>query len=114
NECELMNAISSGLSTPLPNRPVDCQAFVLSSDQERRIRDENRVFPFDFRGEPLSASLRLSLPIFTGLSRQRQLESARLQVSDADHRLRAEELRLKADSATAHLNLVTAERSVRL
>lgn len=111
-QCETMNMLSARLTEPLPGTPMDCQA--VAAETRRQVVAQNRGFPFDFKGEPLSAQLRLSLPLFTGLSRQRQVEAARTAVSDAEHRLRAEELRLTADVATAHLNVETAYQAASL
>jgi outer membrane protein len=110
--CQFLNSISAGLSTPLPGRPENCSAFTLTPAQEARIRAENSVFPFDFTREPLSASLQLSLPVFQGFTRERQVEEARAAAADARFRLRAEELRIRTDVNTAYGNLVTARRSV--
>lgn len=112
--CEFLNTISAGLTSPLPGRPADCSAFTLTPAQEARIRSENSVFPFDFTREPLSASLQISLPVFQGFTRERQVEEARAAAADARYRLRAEELRIRTDVNTAYGNLITARQSVDL
>jgi outer membrane protein len=112
--CQFLNSVSAGLSNPLPGRPADCSAFTLTPAQEARIRSENSVFPFDFTREPLSASLQISLPVFQGFSRERQVEEARAAAADAGYRLRAEELRIRTDVNTAYWNLTTARQSVDL
>lgn len=112
--CQLLNQISAGLSAPLPGTPADCSMFALTPDQEARIRSSNRVFPFDFSREPFGASLTLSLPVFQGFTRERQIEEAKAFASDAQHRLRAEELRIRTDVSTAYLNVVTARQTVDL
>lgn len=109
--CTLLNNISAGLSTPLAGTPADCSVFTLTPDAERAIRDGNRL---DFAREPFGMSVSLSLPIFNGFGRERQLEEARATERDAELRLRAERLRLRADVATAYANLTTARRSVEL
>ena len=112
--CNLLNQISAGLSTPLPNTPADCGSIVLTPDAEAEIRSSNSMFPFDFAAEPRSASLTLSLPLFNGFQRERQMETARVAERDAELRLRADELRLRTEVATAHANLETARQSVAL
>ena len=114
DNCQFLNAVSAGLSSPLPGRPADCSAFSLTPDQEARIRSENSVFPFDFTREPLSASLQISVPVFQGFTRERQLEEARAAAADAGYRLRSEELRIRTDVNTAYWNLTTARQSVDL
>lgn len=96
---------------------VDCAAeypIELSDAERARILSQNDQFPFDFETEPLSVSLGISLPIFQGLSRQRQLEAARAAADDAALRARAEELRVRADVTTAYRNLRSAYRTVQL
>jgi outer membrane protein len=112
--CDLLNRISAGLSAPLPGTPADCSAIVLSPADEAAIRSENDMFPFDFAGEPRSASLTMSLPLFNGFQRERQLQTARVAERDAELRLRADELRLRTEVATAHATLETARQSVAL
>jgi outer membrane protein len=87
---------------------------VLTPDQQADILAGNDVFPFDFTREPRSASLTLSLPLFNGFQRERQLETARVTERDAELRLRADELRLRTEVATAHANLETSRQSVAL
>ena len=112
--CEFLNALSGGLTRPLPGRPQDCSGFVLTPDQERAIISSNEVFPFDYSRQPWSAQLRLSLPVFQGFGRELQVEQAKAAAADARYRLRGEELRIKTDIAAAYLNVETARQSVAL
>jgi outer membrane protein len=50
----------------------------------------------------------VSLPIFQGLSRQRDLEAARVAEEDSRFQLRDQEIRLKADLASALSTVKTA------
>jgi outer membrane protein len=109
--CQLLNQISAGLSTPLPNTPADCGAFTLTPEQEANIRDSNSMFPFNYSNDPFSASLSISLPLFDGFSRERQVEQARVARSDAELRLHAEELRLRTEVSGALATARTAGRS---
>jgi outer membrane protein len=112
--CEFNNALSAGLSQPLPGYPQDCSRFVLSTEQERAIVSSNDVFPFEFSRQPWSAQVRISLPVFQGFSRERQIEQAKASSADARYRTRAEELRLKTETSAAYLDVMTARRSVEL
>lgn len=112
--CELLNQISAGLSSPLPETPADCSVFVVTEEQADAIRRDNDVFPFSFSTEPFSAQLSVSLPLFQGFDRERQVEQARVAASDAEHRLRAEELRVRTVVERALLNLRTARQAVEL
>jgi outer membrane protein len=112
--CQLFNAISAGLSNPLPNRPADCASYVLTPDAEARLRSSNQVFPFNFSREPWSLSLTLSLPVFEGFGRERQIEEARVQVKSAEYRVRAQELSLRTLVETGYLNVATMRQTVDL
>ncbi len=105
--CEQLNAISSGLSSPLEGYPRNCGAFALTPQDEAAILNSNQAFPFNFTTQPVNVSLRVSLPVFNGFSRQRQVEQAGAALSDAAHARRAEELRLRTAVTQAFDNLQT-------
>jgi outer membrane protein len=113
-QCLFFNAIAAGSSTPIPGYPQQCPSGVLTPTQEQQIVSGNNVFPFNYTRDPLGASLQISLPIFQGFSRERNVEIAKAASLDAEHRARGEELRIKTEVATAFLNLKTAEQSVTL
>lgn len=113
-QCQLTNQLSDRLTAPLPGTPVDCSVFALTSSDERLLLQQNEVFPFNFTNEPFSTSIRVSLPVFQGLSRQREVERARVAKQDVEYQLRAEELRLRAEIEAALLDVETAERAVAL
>ena len=64
------------------------------------IRNSNTGFPFSFTGQPATVGLSISLPLFQGLSRQRQISEAQVRLEDLDLNLREQELALRADIAT--------------
>jgi outer membrane protein len=105
--CEQLNAISAGLTTPLEGYPRNCGAMALTPEAEAAILSNNAAFPFNFTAQPLNLSLRVSLPVFNGLTRQRQVEQANAQLSDAAHARRAEELRLRTAVTQSYDNLQT-------
>lgn len=109
--CTLLNQISAGLTQPLPGTPADCASFGLSPEDEQRIRDQNRL---DFERDPRSISFSISLPLFDGLSRERQVEQAKVALADAELRLRSERMRIRTDVATALHNAETGRRSAEL
>ncbi|HEY0672584.1 MAG TPA: TolC family protein [Longimicrobiales bacterium] len=110
-QCEFNNAVATGR---VPGYPIACPSGVLTSEQRQQIISGNDVFPFDYTRDPLGASLQISLPIFQGFTRERNVELAKATSLDAEHRARGEELRIKTDVATAYLNLKTAQQSVAL
>lgn len=110
--CQALNLIYSRLSPPIP--PEDCSQYQFTDELRAQVLAQNDQFPFDFHTEPASVSLSVSVPVFQGLSRQRQLEAAHAAADDAALGLRAEELRIRADVETAHRDLRSAHRSVQL
>lgn len=108
--CEMQNAISAGLTTPLPGFPQDCSRFVLDEARRRALIESNDVFPFDFTKLPLQVGVSVSIPIFTGFSRQQEVSAARAAADDAEHQRRAEELRLRTAVTSAADDLESAYR----
>lgn len=93
--CEALNELVSRLADPLPQQ--DCSQFATSPETLAAIRANNDQFPFDFTSQPPSFSVSMSIPVFQGFSRQRGLEEAKAQRLDARHRVREQELALRAD-----------------
>lgn len=115
SSCERTNLISAGLSSPLPDRPVDCVSeFGFTSADETAILAENQRYPFDYTPNPSSFTIQVSVPIFDGFTRETQLQTARVAADDARHQRRAEELARRTDVATALLNLKAAYRTVQI
>ena len=110
--CLQQNDLYSRLADPLP--PQDCSAIVLTPQREAQIRESNSVFPFDFTRDPFSVSLAVSLPVFDGFSRERQVEEAKVAAQDARYLRRAEELRVRMEISTAHNDVVTARQRIEL
>jgi outer membrane protein len=99
--------------------PEDCSQFnvndpVVQAAVRREVEAGNPSFPFGYQRQPLSASMSISLPLFDGLARERRIEEARVQESDALLAVRAQELRLTRDVRTGLLNAQTAYRTAQL
>ena len=110
--CQSTNDLYSRLADPLP--ALDCSRFTFTDADREQLIAGNDVFPFSFVTSPPTASLSISLPIFQGLSRQRQIEQAQAQMNDAEYQLREQELALEADVRINLAQLETAFRSVEL
>lgn len=111
-QCIQTNDLYSRLANPLP--PVDCSRFTFTDAQRQQIISQNNQFPFSFAQSPMTVSLQLSIPIFQGLGRERNLESARLQRDDLVEQEREQELALAADIAIGLANAQTAYQSALL
>ena len=94
-QCEFLNDLTSRLADPLP--PQDCSQLATPESALEAIREQNKAFPFDFTRTPPSASLSISIPVFQGLGRQREVESARAALQDSRFQIREQELALRAD-----------------
>jgi outer membrane protein len=101
--------VGAGL-TPRGN----CSRFELTPAQISSIRGQMEKYPFQLAQSPKSVSFQVSLPIFDGLQREQRVQEASAFRNDARYRVRAQELQTTADVTAAHLNLVTAFRTVRL
>jgi outer membrane protein len=112
SQCIATNEIFSRLNPPLP--AIDCSRFAFTDAQRQAIIDQNNQFPFGFQRSPPTLSLQLSIPIFSGLSRQRNLEAARLQRDDFIEQIREQEIALEADIAIGVANVRTAYQSALL
>lgn len=110
--CVTLNEIFRRLTDPLPTQ--DCASIRFTDEQRNRIVAENSAFPFDFTRQPASASVSLSLPVFQGLGRERQLEAARVQREDAELQLREQRIALAADLTIALRAVETAYQSALL
>jgi outer membrane protein len=111
--CERNNAIHNGIAGGLPGYTVqNCTAFTVTDADRAAALSANNAFPFDFTRNPASVSASISLPIFTGFSRERQVSQARNAAEDAEHSRRSEELRLRTGVMGAYDNLVAAHRVV--
>jgi outer membrane protein len=115
DSCTEGNAIRTavGLST------TDCSPFdvtdpAVQQQVRRQVEQGNPSFPFGYERQPLRASMSISLPLFDGLQRERRIEEARVQESDAQLAIRAQEQRLNRDVRTALLNVQTAWRTAQL
>jgi outer membrane protein len=112
SQCIATNELYSRLNPPLP--AIDCSRFAFTDAQRRAIISQNDQFPFGFVQSPPTVSLQLSVPIFSGLSRQRNLEAARLQRDDLVEQVREQEIALEADIAIGVSNVRTAYQSALL
>ena len=114
--CQEFNDLSSRLADPYPAR--DCSQYQITEAREDSILDtviaNNRAFPFDFQQQPLTVSLRVSIPVFTGFTRQRQVAQAQAAADDTGQMRRAQELQLRADVSAAYLQLSTAYQAVQI
>jgi outer membrane protein len=116
--CQYDNQVRTALD--LGGQVPDCfAAFGLNStgtalndNVARSIRDANDVFPFDYTGQPFSANLTISLPIFTGFSRSLRISQARAQELDADEEVRARRLQVRSDVQARHLALQTTYQAI--
>ena len=107
--CEFNNMLHNGLNGGIPGYTIqDCAAIVVSPEQQAAALAQNDNFPFDFTRNPFQVGVTISLPIFTGFSRQRQVSEANNRAHDAELNRRAEELRLRTQVTNAYDQLESA------
>ncbi len=113
DSCEFNNTLHNGLNGGLPGYTIqNCSQFTLSDADRQAALAQNSAFPFDFTTIPATVSATLSIPVFTGFSRERQVSQARNQAEDAEYGRRAEELRLRTAVINAYDNLASAYQVV--
>lgn len=111
-QCVNTNEIYSRLTNPLPT--LDCSAIRFTDAQRNAIISRNASFPFGFTRQPLAVSLSLSLPLFQGLARERQVEAAKVQREDANLQVRAQRIAITTDLTIALHTVNTAFQSAML
>jgi outer membrane protein len=79
---------------------------------EKRLRDANSVFPFQFTEQPFQARLTISMPIFTNFAQELRVSQARADRSDVEESVRARGLAVHTDVSQTYLALQTAYRTV--
>lgn len=128
--CTFQNQIIQGLTYGpggIPGQPnggivPDCLAAsgltlsgsdtVLSPLVAQSIRDRNNQYPFSFQKQPFQASLTISLPIFTGFSRQLRLSQAAAARDNAAEARRAQEILVRTNVESRYLELNTSWRAI--
>jgi len=115
--CQRNNAIAAAMPAyPLSQgSPMgDCSQYSYTDALGQAYLSQNNVFPFNFTKLPLSVSFQVSVPVFTGFNRQRQVSEANNAAEDAKYAVRAEELRLRTAVTQAYDNLTAAYEVVQL
>lgn len=113
DNCLFLNALETGIDGGIPGHELtDCSQFTVTSEDQQEALAANSAFPFGFEEVPMTMSLSISLPVFTGFSRERQVSQLNNQAEDAEYARRAEELRLRTMVTNTYDNLVSAYQVV--
>ena len=99
---------NSGLSTQ------NCAGFIWTASQEQALRDQNRIFPFNFIGQPFQARLTVTLPLWTNFGQAQQVAQAKATQQNLGESVRARALGLQTEVSQAYYTLQTAYQSVGL
>ena len=111
--CEFNNTLETGLNGGLPGYDLqDCTQYMPTEADFQTALSQNNAFPFEFTSIPAQLSATVSIPVFTGFSRERQVSQARNAAEDAEYDRRAEELRLRTAVRGTYDNLNSAYRVV--
>ncbi len=87
--------------------PSDCTGFGFTPSMETEIRSSATPSIFDFRRNPFSFSVGISIPIFSNFSRPLQVSQAHAQQEDAREAVRALELQLETNVSQAYYQMET-------
>jgi len=120
----LIGALPSGGVPGFPNGGIipDCNAFAnlnptgdaLDPAFQNSLLANNNVFPFSFTKQPFQASVRVSLPVFDGFSRNLQVAQARAAEQDMSESVRARQLLVQTDVAARYLGVLNAHRAIQV
>jgi outer membrane protein len=120
----LIGALPGGGVPGYPNGGVieDCNSFAnldptgqaLDPAFRQQLIDGNRVFPFSFTRQPFQASLRISLPIFDGFSRNLQVSQARAARDDLEESVRAQRLLVETSVAARYLGVQSNYQAIQV
>ena len=111
-ECQTTNAVYSGLTQPLPT--LDCSHLQFTEAYRQGLLKGNRAFPFKYVLTPPMLTFGVSIPIFQGLTRKRDVAQARAEAEDARYRLEERRIGLRADLAAGLGAVRTAYQTARL
>lgn len=117
SQCDVNNQIRGGLTTPLP--PLDCNAAFTDPSRTQldpsisgSLVNSNDVFPFQFQSQPFRMNFTISLPLFTGFSRQLQVSQARAAEEDASEQVREQALLVQSQVEGRYLAIQTSYRAI--
>jgi outer membrane protein len=107
DECGLINSdlLNPGLS------PYPCPS-PLTVEDEQQIIAGNSVFPFSFTGQPFSARVSLSLPIFNQFGRESRIAQASQQADDARELAEDQRLIVRTNVSQAYYGLIAAYQAI--
>lgn len=126
SNCEFQNALIGALPTggvpgyPNGGRVPDCKAFAglnatgqaLDPAIEQAILTQNDIWPFRFNSQPFRASVQVSLPIFSGFSRNLDVARAAAAREDAEEAVRARELQVRTEVQARYLGIDAAWQAI--
>ncbi|HKT61277.1 MAG TPA: TolC family protein [Gemmatimonadales bacterium] len=114
--CQSDNEVRAAVGLPTSDcfaqAGLNSTGTALQDPIAQQIRNQNSVFPFHYTGQPFNASIRISLPIFTGFGRSLRLAQARAQEEDADESERARRLQVRSDVHARWLGLQTSYQAI--
>jgi outer membrane protein len=111
--CQQQNRVLDAVGMP-QNACANPSTAEFQQQLRQQIEANNPNWPFDYKRQPISASMTFSLPLFTGLQRQVQVAQAQTSARTAEFAVRAQELQLRTDVETGLRNLQTAYRSAEI
>jgi len=107
SQCDQINAdlLNPGVT------PYTCPAPLTAEEQQAVIK-ANNVFPFNFKGQPFSARVSLSLPIFTQFGRESRISDAAQRADDAREQVDARRLQVRTGVSQAYYTLDAAYQTI--
>ena len=91
---------------------LDPSGGMLLPETQQFLVNSNNVWPFDYQGQPFSARLSVSIPIFANLGRNLTVARANAERQDAEELVRATRLRVRSDIQGRHLGVLAAYEAI--
>lgn len=116
--CTFENQVRAGLNlgglTPGCNARAGLtpDGTALLPEVQRRLIDQNNVWPFSFTRQPFQLSVFLSLPIFDGFSRNLRVSQARANEQRQDEAARRQALQVRANVERRFYQIDIAYRAI--
>ncbi len=114
--CNEQNEVFARLTNPLPAQ--DCSVFMFTDTESaslaQQIRQRNDVFPFQFTTQPFQVLMFVSLPIFNGFQRERELAEARALREDAELVLRDRALGIQVEITQRYHDLERGLKTIEI
>lgn len=106
--CETNDSIRAGAGLSR----LGCSQYTFGGAEKQAIIDQNSQYPFNFTRQPFSASLRVSIPLWSNFQQPMQVSQAKATQEQADQAARAQALSLRTLVQNGYLTVQTNYQTI--